>query len=321
MQAGLRNREIRREGNSRAALKVPAQQSLASGTAAFAQALLLLLALSLPAFALRMETDEAGRKVTLPDHVHRLVCLTPSVTDSVFAIGAGSDVVGITDYTLYPPEARQKPSIGEVLRPSLERIAVLHPDLVIGVAAFNDAETIRGIERMGVPVFLVNSSGLKGLYSSIASIGRALARQSQASDLVLRLQARERSVRAQAASQAHPTVFLAISIDPCITAGHSAFINELLVAAGARPVTDDLPQEWINLSIEAIIPRKPSYVLLLKDAPFGLKEMREHAGWTSLDAVRAGRILRIDDRLQYPSPAAFDALEVLVRQLRSADSR
>jgi len=197
---------------------------------------------------------------------------------------------------------------------------MLHPDVVIGVASLNDAETIRGIERMGIPVFLVYASGLKGLYNSIASIGRALGREKQAADLISQLQARERRVRAQAASRNRPSVFLAISIDPCITAGHNAFITELLVAAGARPVTEDLPQEWINLNIETIIPRKPAYILLLKDSPFGLKEMREHAGWKSLEAVRMGRVIRIDDRLQYPSPVAFDALEGLAYQLRSAES-
>jgi len=324
MQAGLTNRDTLRTGSFHAVPNSPALPSFAgvgrSAFAKFALFFLFVVVLSLPALALRVVNDEAGRKVTLPDHVHRVVCLTPSVADSVYAIGAGADVVGITDYTLYPPEARQKPSIGEVLRPSLERISMLHPDVVIGVASLNDAETIRGIERMGIPVFLVYASGLKGLYNSIASIGRALGREKQAADLISQLQARERRVRAQAASRNRPSVFLAISIDPCITAGHNAFITELLVAAGARPVTEDLPQEWINLNIETIIPRKPAYILLLKDSPFGLKEMREHAGWKSLEAVRMGRVIRIDDRLQYPSPVAFDALEGLAYQLRSAES-
>jgi ABC-type Fe3+-hydroxamate transport system substrate-binding protein len=283
---------------------------------------ILVLAIALPASALRVLTDEAGRKVTLPDHVHRIVCLTPSITDTVYAIGAGADVVGVTDYTLYPPEARQKPSIGGVLRPSLERIAVLHPDVAIGIASFNDAETIRGIERLGIPVFLVNASGLAGLYNSIAAIGRALARESEASALVARLRQREQAVRSQAAAVAqHPSVFLAISLDPCITAGRRAFITELLSAAGARSVTDDLQQEWVHLNIEAIIPRKPAFILVLQDAPFGLQEMREHAGWRSLEAVRRGRVLRIDQRLQYPSPVVFDALEAFAHQLRSAEVR
>jgi iron complex transport system substrate-binding protein len=282
---------------------------------------ILLLALALPAVALRVVADETGRNVMLPDRVHRIVCLTPSVADTVYAIGAGDDVAGITDYTLYPPQARQKPSIGEVLRPSLERIAVLHPDVVIGSAPLNDAETIRGIQRMGIPVFLVNATGIEGIYSSIASIGRALGRESDAASLIARLRERERKVRGQAAAGAHPSVFFAISLDPCITAGRRAFITELLAAAGARSVTDDIAQEWINVNIEAILPRKPQLILLLNDSPFGLKDLRNHPGWSSMEAVRAGRVIRIDDRLQYPSPVAFDALEELARQLRSADVR
>jgi iron complex transport system substrate-binding protein len=282
---------------------------------------LLLLFLSLPAAALRVVTDEAGRKVTLPDQIHRIVCLSPSVTDTVYAIGAGAEVVGITDYTLYPPQARQKPSIGNILRPSLERIAVLHPDIVIGIAPLNEAETIHGIERMGIPVFLVNASGIEGLYHSIASIGLAVGRPAQATALIAQLRIRERRVRAQASAGNRPSVFFALSIDPCITAGHRAFLTELIEAAGARSVTAGLAQEWININIEAIIPEKPDFVLLLRDSPFGLNEMRQHPGWSSLQAVRMGRVIRIDDRLQYPSPVAFDALENFARQLRSAAIR
>ncbi len=306
----------------------------------------LMLALALPATALRVVADDTGRSVRLPDRPHRIVCLAPSVTDTVFAIGSGADVAGITDYTLYPPEARHKAVIGGVLRPSLERIAMLHPDVAIGIAGFNDAETLRGIERIGVPVFLVRQSGLAGLYRSIESIGRALGRDPESAALVARLRHRERRVREQAASfttslgapsgtpsvapsvapsavphRKPPTVFFAISLDPCITAGRGAFITELLEAAGARSVTSELPQEWVHLNIEGVVARQPMFVLLLNDAPFGLKQMRERPGWRSLEAVRAGRVLRIDDRLQYPSPVAFDALEEFAQQLRAAQGR
>ena len=92
-------------------------------------------------------------------------------------------------------------------------------------------------------------------------------------------------------------------------------------AAGARSVTDDLPREWIHLNIETVVARQPGFVLVLKNAPFGLPQMRERAGWRSLEAVRNGHVLRIDDRLQYPSPVAFDALEDFARQLRAAEGR
>ena len=274
--------------------------------------------LAIPAFAARVVVDETGRKVTVPERAQRIVCLTPSVTDTIFALGAGAQVAAITDYTVYPPEALKKPSIGAILRPSLERIATMHPDLVIAIATLNDPETIRGIEHMGVPVFLVNQSGIAGLYRSVESIGQAIGRTSEARALVARLRQRESRVRAEAERYPHPSVFFAVSVAPCITAGHGAFLTELLIAAGARPVTDSMPQEWINISLESVLPKRPQYILLLRDSPVTLKELQTRPGWRDMEAVRTGRVLRIDERLQYPSPVAFDALEDFARQLHAA---
>ena len=137
----------------------------------------LLLVLSLSAPAARLLLDDVGRSVSVPDQVHRVICLTPSITDTVYAIGGGEDIAGITDYTHYPPQAaRQKPSVGDLLHPSLEKIASLHPDLAIAVATLNSSETVQGIERIGIPVFLVSDRGLSGLYHSISSIGLAMRR-------------------------------------------------------------------------------------------------------------------------------------------------
>ncbi|MDR3764629.1 MAG: helical backbone metal receptor [Acidobacteriota bacterium] len=272
----------------------------------------------LPAYAARVVVDETGRKVTVPDRARRIVCLTPSVTDTVFALGAGDQVAAITDFTAYPPAALKKPSIGNILRPSLERIATMHPDLVIAIATLNDPETIRGLEHMGVPVFLVNQSGITGLYRSVESIGQAIGRPSEARVLVASLRQREARVRREAERLPHPSVFFAVSVAPCITAGHGAFLTELLTAAGARVVTDNMPQEWINISLESILPKRPQYILLLKDSPVTLKELQMRPGWRDMEAVRTGRVLRIDDRLQYPSPVAFDALENFARQLHEA---
>ena len=197
----------------------------------------------------------------------------------MYAIGGGEDIAGITDYTHYPPQAaREKPSIGDILHPSLEKIASLHPDLAIAVATLNSSETVQAIERLGIPIFLVTDSGLAGLYQSISSIGLAMGREREADLLVAQLRARERRVRAQAArAGSGPSVFLVLSLDPCITAGRGAFITELISAAGARPITRDLPQDWLRVSLESMISRKPDYLLVLKDSPFGLDEMRQTA--------------------------------------------
>ena len=276
-----------------------------------------LLVFSLSASATRLVQDELGRSVSVPDHVHRVICLTPSITDTVYAIGGGEDIAGITDYTHYPPQAaREKPSIGDILASVARENRLFASRPGNRCCNLNSSETVQAIERLGIPVFLVTDSGLAGLYHSISSIGLAMGREREADLLVGQLRARERRVRSQAAQAGRgPSVFLVLSLDPCITAGRGAFITELISAAGARPITRDLAQDWLRVSLEAMISRKPDYVLVLKDSPFGLDEMRQRPGWNSLDAVRLGHVIRIDDRLQFPSPVAFDALEDFARQI------
>lgn len=279
----------------------------------------LWLALAGFVHASRVVQDETGRSVTLPDRVERIVCLTPSVTDTVYALGASEQIVGISDFTMYPKQAaREKQSVGDILKPSLERIYAMHPDVVIAVSTLNSPETFRGLDRIGVAYFLVHGRGLAGVYSSIESIGRVIGREHEASALLLKLKAREQAVRASARKRKPVSVFLVVQLDPCITAGKGAFITELIEASGAKSVTDDLAQDWQRVSLEAILPRHPAYIMLMKTAPIELKDMQSRVGWKSLEAVQRGRIIRADDRLQSPSPVAFDGLEDLARTLESS---
>jgi iron complex transport system substrate-binding protein len=278
----------------------------------------LLLALSTCAWSVRWEHDDAGRSVAVPDQVHRVVSLAPSLTNTVYALGASSELVGITNYTVFPPEAaKQKSSVGDVVHPSLERIVALHPDLVLGLPDFNGAETIEGLQRLGIPVYLFNTGDLSHIYQTVASLGKIMGRERESAALLAQLHARESQVRAQSAGQYRPSVLLVLSVDPLITAGRNAFITEMISAAGARSVTDDFSRDWLQTNIEAILPRKPDYILVMKNGPVHLKDMQERAGWNSLEAVRKGRIIVADDRIQLASPVAFDGLEDLARQIHA----
>jgi iron complex transport system substrate-binding protein len=159
----------------------------------------LTAVLAVPCFASRTLTDEMGRKVVVPDHPHRVICLMPSVTDIVFSLGAGDDVVGISDYTKYPVEALKKPSVGDLIKPSIEIILSLHPDLVIGYQPAGPMEVTDQLERVGIPIFLVKHNalhGIAGIMHSVETIGQALNRTSQADALIHRLQQRVDAVRA-----------------------------------------------------------------------------------------------------------------------------
>jgi ABC-type Fe3+-hydroxamate transport system substrate-binding protein len=276
--------------------------------------IILLTSLSLPCFASRTVNDELGRTVEVPDHPHRVVCLIPSVVDIAYSLGAGADVAAISDFTKYPKEALQKPSIGLPLSPSIETIVALHPDLVLGTGDLNTLEFVAHIERLGIPVFMVDPHGIEGIYASILSIGRALNREPDAKTLVARLRTRVDTVKARVAGKPRVRIFMAIWYDPVMTIGKRAFISEMIEAAGGRSVTDDIAQEWPQISIETVVSRQPDALLFASGSGITAEELKARPGWEQLKAVREGRIYYIDDRVQYPSPIAFDALEDLAKQ-------
>lgn len=275
----------------------------------------LTVMLTMPLLAQRRVTDELGDAVTVPDHPQRIICLIPSVADDVYALGAGDYVIAVSDFTKYPADAREKPSIGLPLSPSLERIVALHPDLVIGSADLNRPESARQLSSYGVAVFMVNPHGLRGIYASLLSLGRALNREAAARALVNRLQTREAVVQARAASRKHVRVFMPLWYDPIVTIGKTSFLSELIEAAGAVSVTDDIRQEWPQVNLEAVIARKPEALILTQDAKFSLQDLETRPGWDALPAVRDKRVYYLDDRADFPSPVAFDALEEFSKQL------
>lgn len=276
---------------------------------------LLLCAASVACFASRTLTDELGRTVTVPDHPHRLICLVPSVADDVYALGAGSDVIAVSEFTKYPKEASLKPSIGVQMTPSIERIVSLHPDLVVGSADSNRVETVDQLEQVGIAVFMLDPHGIEGILVSLSSLGKAIGREEAAARLASELRARLDAVRANVKDKPVIRVFMPIWYDPIITIGRRAFITEMIAAAGGKSITDDLGQEWPQISLETVIERTPETLVLVRSSRMSFKDVQNRPGWNTLPAIRNHRIYLVDERVELPSVSAFDALEDLARQL------
>ena len=264
--------------------------------------------------ASRIVRDEAGRTVTVPDHPHRVVCLVPAVTDTVFALGSGEDVVAVSDYTTYPPAALKKPSIGSLVKPSIETIISYHPDLVVGTQIPGSAETATQLQNAGIPVYLVDPRGLAGILRSVSDLGEALNRAPQAAALNAQLTQRIAAVRQRTAGLAQPRVLVPIWYDPIITIGKHAFITEIIEAAGARSATDDLLPDWPQISIEAVIARNPDALLLVRGGKVTVGALQSRPGWNNLRAVEKNKVYYVDGGIQVPSPVAIDALEELARE-------
>jgi iron complex transport system substrate-binding protein len=274
----------------------------------------VIVLLAAPCFANRTLTDETGRTVVVPDHPHRVICLMPTITDTVYALGAGDYVVAISDYTKYPAAALKKPSVGDLIKPSIEMILSLHPDLVIGMQPKGPMEVTDQLERAGIPIFLVSPHGIAGIFHSVQTIGMALNTTPQADALVHNLKQRVDAVKARTMGLPAPRVFMPIWYDPITTIGKNAFITEIIAAAGGRSVTDDLPTEWPQISMEVVLERAPDALLLVRGGKTTLKVLEGRPGWSSMSAIKEQRAYYVDDRINLASPMAIDALEDLAKQ-------
>src|SRR5215813_15031914 len=172
----------------------------------FALAFLALLAASAPVEAAVQVTDGTGRTLTLPALPRRIVSLVPGVTEMLYAIGAEDRLVGRTDFCDYPPAARGKPSVGGTVSPSLEVLVSLKPDLVVATSAGNSDETRRQLERLRVPLYLVDPHGLSDVFRTLTRLGALTEREARAAEVVAGLEQRVRAVAVRVAALPRPRV-------------------------------------------------------------------------------------------------------------------
>ena len=261
--------------------------------------------------------DETGRHVNVPESLERIVSLAPSITETVYALGLGDRIVGDTDYCDYPPEAKQKPHVGAVLNPSLEKIVALKPDLVLGTPEANRRETVGELERLGIPLYGLTAHTVDDLLRSMEDLGGLLGREAKARALVSQLRRRVGAVEASVKREPRPKVLFVVWYRPLITAGRGSFISDAIRLAGGSSVSDNLPGDWPRLSLEEALHRDPDVILFPKTESFSpsLDEFGRLPGWKELRAVKDHRLHFVPDTISRPSPRLIDALEDIARVL------
>ena len=265
----------------------------------------------------RTVKDQTGRMVNVPENPHRLVSLAPNITEIVYALGLGDELVGDTDNCDFPPEAKSKPHVGTMVNPSLERIVALKPDLALGTPEANRRETADQLERLGIPVYGVTASTLHGTVASIEDLGKVLGRAAEATRLVAQMQARIDRVENRIKAQPEPRVLFVVWYRPLITVGPHTFIADVIRAAGGIPIGADLKGEWPRLTLEELLPLNPDVILFPKTESFSpsLGEFRGLPGWKDLRAVKGGRMDFVSETIERSGPRLVDALEELANIL------
>lgn len=260
----------------------------------------------------RMVTDETGRVVHLPVNPQRIVSLAPGITETLFELGLGDKIVGVTTYCDWPEAARAKRKIGGFTNPSIENIVSLKPDLIIATIDGNRKDTVLKLERIGLPVYVIAPSDTSKILQGIIHIGEITNQKGSAAKLVEKLEARLKNITAQTGGRHKPRVFFQIGLEPLITAGSKTLIHEIIGCAGGVNIAGDDPARYPRYSAEGIVAASPEIVLF---AP--MAHDKEFAAvkkfWRKLPQVPAmknNRIYPVDtDLISRASPRVFDAIE------------
>ncbi len=285
--------------------------------------LLLLLVIWLFAFWQTPTPSDAPESDIIPK---RIISLAPSITETIFAVGAGEQLVAVTDFCQFPQQAQDLPSIGGYLDPSLSQIVAHQPDLVI---MLDRQQTLnRQLQQLGIRTLLIDNARLDGIINGILEIGAASGQQQQAQTLYNQLQRQITEVKQQVADQPRKDTLLAIAhytnseqLDLVYIAGQQDFYNDILQLAGGRNVYQDKRLKVPAVSLEGLLRMNPEVIIdIFPDASAhqaDLQKVRQQ--WQQLTPVTAIKQRQIHfieaDYATVPGPRIIQLLADIAKLL------
>ncbi len=253
----------------------------------------------------------------------RIVSLIPAVTEMLFALGAGPQVIAVSSFDEYPPQVKSLPRVGALLDPDLERMLSLRPDLVIVYES--QADFRRQLERASVPVYVYKHAGLPDVLETMTSLGARIGRSTEAAAAVKQIADHLARIRARVKGLPRPRTLAvfgrdALALRGIYASGGVGFVNDMLNAAGGENVFGDVRRQSVQATTELILARRPDVILELRAGSMAeVLQAKERAVWGALAAVPAVRNHRvafiIDPRTVVPGPRVAEGTELLARVL------
>jgi iron complex transport system substrate-binding protein len=245
--------------------------------------------------------------------IKKIVSLSPSNTEILFALGAGDEVVGVTTYCDYPQEARAKEKIGGFFAPDIEKIVMLGPDAVLANSTLQ-TEAIRQLERAGLYVMPVKSANLDEILESIDAVAQAIGRGKEGAALRRELENRRREAASRLARyEGKVRVFIEVWDKPILTVGRRSYLSSLVGEAGGINVAGDADADYYNWDIEKIYAANPDVYLRLRGNDMGSRADILPDSLKELTAVRGGRVVTVfGDWIVRPGPRSIEALPQII---------
>ncbi len=260
--------------------------------------------------------DASKTTVTIKETATRIIALSPHLTELVYAAGAGSKLVGVSEYSDYPPEARNLPTVSNFSGINLERVAALKPDLVLVWQSGIRPEWVAQLNKLGIPVFADEPQSFDDIARTIEAIGEFANTRLQAHLGAELLRKRAALLKLENARKAKVKVFYQISENPLLTINDSHFISRALALCGAENVFGKLPIYVPTVSRESVLAANPDAIIAGSDA---VRSPKPVAFWHELKGLRAaklGTISAVNGALLHrQTPRALDETEHLCREV------
>lgn len=261
-------------------------------------------------------TDMMGREIILEEPAERIVALTASDCEILYAIGAGDLLVGRGEYCDYPAEVLDVPSVQSGADTNIEQIIALEPQVLLMSTMAQSEEQIRQLENAGIKVVVSDAKDIEGVYEAIGIIGELTGRTDEADEVVRKMQDTFDEVKADSKDEA-PTVYFEVSpLEYGLwAAGSGTFMNEIAEMIGLKNVFDDV-EGWAQISEEQVIERNPDYIVTITmyfgEGPTPAEEISSRKGWENITAVKNGAILNLqNNELSRPAPRLADGAREL----------
>jgi iron complex transport system substrate-binding protein len=250
----------------------------------------------------------------------RYISLAPSTTEILFALGLDEEIVGVSQYCNYPPQALTKEKVGSFSQPNIEKIISLKPDIIFSTG-LEQAPIVNELRRLKFNVYVGDPATIEQLLNSISEIGKIVRREEAAAELIKKMKNDIGQVTIKAKlipNDKKVKVFVEIWHEPMMTAGKGSFIDEMISLAGGINVAHDTIRPFSNFSAEKVIALNPQIIILAymdKELPLNLLEGR--FGWKDIEAVREKRVFNDinPDLLLRPGPRITEGLKELHKKM------
>jgi len=265
----------------------------------------------------RSFTDGLGRAVSIKPDPRRIISLAPNVTEILFALGLESRVVGVTSYCDFPEAAKTKDKVGDTLRPDMEKIISLKPDLVVVSTSSQLENLTRRLDQLAIPVYVTNPRAVREVAASIRSLGEVTGTSERARGLAGEMESRIDAVERRVGGMARPRVLYVLQTGPLITAGRNTFINDLINIAGGKSISGDETADYPQFSRETVVARAPE--VIIAPSSHGVEFVKEsdlRRDFATTPAIRSNRIVWVTpDLVDRPGPRIVEGLEQLSKGL------